>query len=368
MARFKAPLAETNVYAGQDVFRADIWDRKMSSPQLQDVRYARYEVSHFTQLRELFKTVWGAYRSIEYDIKHWNETLTGVCPAVVGLCEAQVVGFYMVWPMLFSDGKEQVLGGQPIDSMVHPDFQGKGMLRELACRCYELCSESNLAVMFGAPNRAAYAGNIGALNWCHVGNIVESLRPLAPMSYRSTRWVEQEGRWICDSDDSRLSECIAQRNCPLDLGALCEEFAPLKRSWQVSRTAQWLGYRYRSVPDAEYYAIRLPEGRGRRGAALCGFRKSGLGVKATLVEVIASDEDTRKAVVSAAASWARHKGARFLIAKSTNNDPNERLLRRGFVPFRRTALISRTLSWRCYSASPFSPTAWALYGGAFDTM
>jgi hypothetical protein len=91
-------------------------------------------------------------------------------------------------------------------------------------------------------------------------------------------------------------------------------------------------------------------------------------VKATLVEVIATDEIARKAVFNAAASWAQHKGARFLIAKSTNNDPDERLLRRGFIPFRRTALISRTLSWRCYSANPFSRNAWALFGGAFDTM
>jgi hypothetical protein len=129
-----------------------------------------------------------------------------------------------------------------------------------------------------------------------------------------------------------------------------------------------MDYRYRSVPDVEYYAVRLPEDRGRRGAALCGFRKSGLGLKATLVEMIASDEDNSKAVISAAVSWARHKGARYLVAKSTNNDPNEQLFWRGFIPFRRTALISRTLSWRCYSANPFSPKAWALFGGAFDTM
>jgi hypothetical protein len=340
----------------------------MSPPSLHDLCYSQYEPSHFTQVRELFKTVWGANRSDECDAKHWNETLTGVCPGVVGLCEGQIVGFYMVWPMPFSDGQEQVMGGQPIDSMVHPNFQGKGMLRELACRCYELSNKGKLAVMFGAPNRAAYAGNVGALNWCHVGNILEYLRPLAPMSYHNVRWIEQGDRWICDSADSRLSGCTVQRDCPIDLGLQCEELSPLKRSWQVSRTAQWMNYRYRSVPDAEYYAVRLPEDRGRRGAALCGFRKSRLGMKATLVETITSDEDNRKAVISAAISWARHKGARYMVAKSTNNHPNEQLFWRGFIPFRRTALISRTLSWRCYSANPFSPKAWSLFGGAFDTM
>ena len=340
----------------------------MSSADLQGVRYARYEASHFTQLRELFKTVWGASRSAEYDAKHWNETLTGLCPAVVGLCEGRVVGFYMVWPMLFSDGQEQVLGGQPIDSMIHPSFQGKGMLRELACRCYELCNEKKFAVMFGAPNRAAYTGNVGALNWCHVGNILDLVRPLTPISYPKTCWVEQEGGWICDSADSELSACVAQSDCPPEVSILCEGLAPLKRRWQISRTTRWMDYRYRSAPDAEYYTVRLPDKRDRRGAAVCGFRKSGSGVKASLVELIGTDEIARKAVVRATASWARHKGARYLFAKSTTNDPNERLFWRGFVPFRRTALISRTLTWRCYSANAFSPTAWVLFGGAFDTM
>lgn len=132
------------------------------------------------------------------------------------------MGFYMVWPMPFPDGQEQVLGGQPIDSMVHPNFQGKGMLRELACRCCELSNESKLAVMFGAPNRAAYAGNVGALNWCHVGNILELVRPLPPMLRCKTRWIEQEDRWIRDSADSELSACIAQRDCPPEFSILCD--------------------------------------------------------------------------------------------------------------------------------------------------
>ena len=340
----------------------------MSLNRLRDVRYAPYEPAHFSQIRDLFKIVWGANRSAEYDAKHWNETLTGVCPAVVGIYEEQVVGFYTVWPMLLSDGVEEIMGGQPIDSMVHPNFQGKGMLRELACRCYELCSENKLALMFGAPNRAAYSGNVGAVNWCHVGNIFEYLRPLAPVSYYNMRWIEQDDRWICESADSSLSGCSVQRDCPVDIGFHCERLHLLKRSWQTNRTASWMGYRYRSVPDAEYYTIRLPEDRGRRGIAVCGFRKSRLNLKATLVEIIAPDQYNSKAVIKAALSWAQHKGARYLIAKSTNNDPREQLIRRGFIPFRRTALISRTLSWRCYSANPFSSKAWALFGGAFDTM
>jgi hypothetical protein len=327
-----------------------------------------YHASHFTQLRELFKTVWGSNRSEEYDAKHWNETLLGECPAVLGLWGEQVVGAYMIWPMQFSDGRQQVLGGQSIDSMVHPMFQGKGLLLELASRCYDLCYQSQLDVMFGTPNRANYAGTVGGQNWCHVCNVIDFVRPLTSMSTRKKRWIAHGDRWVCETADRELSGCVSQKDCPPDISALCENGGPIESSWQISRTPRWINYRYRSVADVEYYTIRLPEEHGRRGMAICGFRKLRSGVKATLVEMIALDEPSRQAVIRAAASWALHKGARHLVAKSTNRDPNERLFWRGFIPFRRTPLVSRTLSPKCYAANAYSPRAWVLFGGDFDTM
>lgn len=340
--------------------------RETGATRKRGVRYAQYQVSHFARLRELFKTVWRANRSEEYDAKLWNESLTGVCPAVLAFWGEQIVGAYMIWPMQFSDGRQQVLGGQSIDSMVHPLFQGKGLLLELAARCYQLCYESQLAVMFGTPNRANYAGTVGEQNWCHVGNVVDFVRPLTPMTKK--RWNVQESGWVCDTTNSELSGCVSKKDCSPDISLLDEKSGPAGSIWQVSRTPRWMDYRYRSAPDAEYYTIRLAGVRGRRGMAICGFRKSQAGVKATLVEMIAADEPSRRAVVRAAASWAQHKGARYLVAKSTNNNPNRQLFWGGFIPFRRTPLVVRTLSPKCYAANAYSSTAWDLFGGDFDTM
>ena len=87
--------------------------REIGATRIRGVQYAQYQVSHFAQLRELFKTVWGAKRSEEYDPKYWNETLLGECPAVLGLWGKQVVGAYMIWPMQFSDRRHQVLAASP---------------------------------------------------------------------------------------------------------------------------------------------------------------------------------------------------------------------------------------------------------------
>jgi hypothetical protein len=175
----------------------------MSSPDLQDVRYARYEASHFGQLRELSSRPFGER------IEAPNTTVTGVCPAFVGLCEEQVIGFYMVWPMLFSDRQEQVLGGQPMDSMVHPSFQGKGMLRELACRCYQLCNENkDRRHVWSSQPRGIRRQRRGA----------ELLSRLQCSRFGAPTGADvvprdalgRTGGQVCDSAGSDLLECVAQ--------------------------------------------------------------------------------------------------------------------------------------------------------------
>jgi len=338
------------------------------APASKDIRFEEYTADRFMAVHALFKTVWGANRSVEYDEKHWNKTLTGVCPAVAAFSGEQAVGFYMVWPVPLTDGRAEVLGGQPIDSMVHAGFQGRGMLRELGCRCYELCSQKNMSVMFGAPNRAAYAGNVGALNWCHVSNIVDLVRPLIGRLGRRANWVEQQGRWVCAKRIAGKLVSDAARNGPSELAGLWSGAALHSRRWQAARTGSWMSYRYDSVPEAEYFTLTLREGETPRAAAICGLRKAGSHWRATLADLVAADKSARAAMLKTVASFAHFKGARFLFAKTTAADLDGGLHWNGFIPFRRTPLISRTLGWRCFSANAYSPKGWALSGGAFDLM
>jgi hypothetical protein len=105
-------------------------------------------------------------------------------------------------------------------------FKGKECCVNWHAAATSFATRTKIAVMFGAPNRAAYAGNVGALNCCHACNVLDLVRPLAPMSYRETRWVEQEDR----SATAPVRTCwSALPNSKSSI--LCEEPAPLKRSW-----------------------------------------------------------------------------------------------------------------------------------------
>ncbi|MFZ1110073.1 MAG: GNAT family N-acetyltransferase [Rhodomicrobium sp.] len=340
----------------------------MSPPDLRSIRFEQYNSSHFASVRNLFERVWGESRSAEYDDKYWNKTLTGVCPAIVAFFHEQAVGFYMVWPVMLTDGQADFVCGQPIDSMVHPDFQGKGLLRELGNRCYEICSQEGIAVMYGAPNKAAYAGNVGALNWCHVSNLTDWIRPMFGLRGQSSLWVEQDGRWVMHGRQGESTIFTAERDSGEQLSELWTEGPTIRRRWQVSRTQAWMNYRYRSVPEAEYFTVTLRVGEIQAAAAICGFRKVGSRLRATLADLVYKDEIACRLVLKALVNFAKRKGARFMLAKTAPFSLGEQLYRSGFLPVRQTPLISRTPGWQCFAANALSRKGWSLFGGAFDVI
>lgn len=340
----------------------------MSPPNHRTIRFEQYNLSHFAAVRNLFERVWRTSRSAEYDDKHWNTTLIGVCPAIVAFSQEEAVGFYMVWPVMLTDGQVDVVCGQPIDSMVHPDFQGKGLLRELGNRCYDICSQKGFAVMYGAPNKAAYAGNVGALNWCHVSNVTDWIRPLFGLGGQGLDWVEQDGLWVMHGRREESKIYTADRNAGEPLSELWTKGPAIRRRWHFSRNQAWMNYRYHSVPDAEYFTVTLRVGEVQAAAAICGFRKVGSRLRATLADLVYKDDNACRSVLMALVSFAKRKGARIMLAKTAPFSSGEQLYRNGFFPVRRTPLISRTVGWQCFAANALSSKGWSLFGGAFDLV
>lgn len=335
------------------------------------IEYEVYCASHFAGLRDLFGQVWGEPRSVEYDQKHWNQTIAGIAPAVVAIAENRIIGFYMVWPIPLSDGSNVVLGGQPIDSMLDRSFQGQGLLRELGSRCYLECAKRGIGVMYGAPNKAAIPGNVGGLNWSHVSNIVDYVRPIIRRRRINDLLMN------IDKQDLTL-DGIAMSTSAVSLELIahfCSDNrseSKARKTWRVPSSPEWFSYRYRSTPDVRYVGLTLDHGNGILGAAICGIRfgdvESKSASKLTIGELAGKDASARRAIVAGTIRLAAAVGAPYIMTKSVGVDLGSSLIGAGFLPIRRKPLISRTLDPRCYRANPLSKNGWALFGGAFDTI
>jgi GNAT superfamily N-acetyltransferase len=337
------------------------------------IEYQVYGPGHFESLRELFLKVWGALRSTEYDRKHWDQTLIGTAPAIVAITEDRIVGFYMVWPVLLTAGVEVVIGGQPIDSMVHKEFQGRGLLRELGSRCYQECARRSIAVMYGAPNRAALPGNVGGLNWCHVTEIVDYVRPI--VGRRPSQGFLAD---LAAQDQTMEGLTVSVSDGMLDrIAAFCSDRAKAgdtRKVWRTASSPQWFRYRYGSTPDVRYVTLTLQRGGDDiQGTAVCGIRLKGDArsesvAKLTIGEVVGRDARADRELIAGTVRLAAMCGAPYVLAKSAGADLGFALLKAGFIPYRRTPLISRTLDASCHRANPLAKKGWALFGGAFDTI
>ncbi|MBJ7533228.1 GNAT family N-acetyltransferase [Rhodomicrobium vannielii ATCC 17100] len=335
------------------------------------IDYQVYAPYHWEDLRKLFERVWGSSRSVEYDQKHWNNTIIGTAPGIVALAGDRIVGFYTVWPVPLTDGAKVVIGGQPIDSMVDGQFQGRGLLRELGRRCYQECARHSIAVMYGAPNRAALAGNLGGLNWSHVSEIVDYVRPVLRQARRSGFLAN-----LMDQDRAIKGLTVSATPSALDTAAVfyanVAAQGDAKKVWRLAQSTEWVRYRYGSTPEVRYLTLMIGQGDKIRGAAVCGIRfKNALDgpvVKLTISELVGRDNAACREVIGGIVSLAAACGAPYVQAKSAGAGLGSVLLSAGFLPYRRTPLISRTLDASCHRANPLAKSGWALFGGAFDTI
>ena len=342
----------------------------MVAPRALEPEIRPFSNYDFAAVRNLYRIVWKEERDLRYDRMRMTDTVRGTCTAVVAMIADRCIGFYMVWPLPLTDGKSLVSGAQPIDTMTDPDFQGRGLLGRMGCECYRLCAEAGIKVMFGAPNRAAYPGNLGRLNWSHTGNIRLYARPLTlagmlpggqvagvlaralPLQTRKDAEVRLE-----KPNASELEACLASMQYP-------------QRTWRVERTPAWFTYRYQEAGRLTYTWISVFQ-----GGSLCGFSivgiplgSSGRSKLASLSEVVGRDREGRRLAVGAAVSFARREGANGVITRSTSSLLADALRANGFFAARRSPLISRVLGPDCFDANPFVPSAWELFGGDFDTL
>jgi hypothetical protein len=261
-----------------------------------------------------------------------------------------------------------VIGGQPIDSMVHRDFQGQGLLREMGSRCYQECVRRSIAVLYGAPNKAALAGNLGGLNWSHVGEIVDYVRPI--IRRRPPKAVLMK---LAEQDLTLGGLTVSASPEKLDRAAkFCSNGRRQTKVWRIAPTPEWFRYRYHSTPDVRYVSLTRDWGNEISGVAICGIRfkelNGGSVSKLTIGELAGRDATTRRELVAGTVQLASIVGAPYVLAKSFGGDLGSALLGAGFLPYRKTPLISRALDASCYRANPLSKSGWSLFGGAFDTV
>jgi len=143
-----------------------------------------YRLGDEESIIELFRTVF----IVEMTLAKWTWRYieNGIDLKLIMLAESasgDIIGHYALCPIRMKvDGKE-IIGSFSLDTMVHPDWGGRGIFVDLANAVYDAAAGSGIPLTYGFPNENSYHGFINKLGWTDLCKALPIL--VKPISIRS---------------------------------------------------------------------------------------------------------------------------------------------------------------------------------------
>lgn len=255
-----------------------------------------------------------------FDWKHRHNPF-GPSPMWVACSGKRVVGFRTFLRWEFLRAGETVRAVRAVDTATHPDFQGKGIFRNLTLHALEELREEGVAFVFNTPNDQSRAGYL-KMGWVEVGRLPVSVRPRSVHALvRMARARVPAEMWSQPISGDRPTLNHVTWSATGDVYA-------------TRRSSEYLSWRYGFEPLA--YRSVGEEG----GNAVYRVRRRGASLEVAVVDTFGPREESSRA----AARVVRHAAADYAI------QAGQRL--GGFLPLPRS--LGPIVTWRgvCDNEAP----------------
>lgn len=326
-------------------------------------------------LRVLYHATWGYNRPRIFD--HWRYVMSpdGLCPVTLAVDGERLVGAYSLWPARMKIGGEVVLGAQSMDTMTHPDYQGKGIFTRLAEACFDLARARGFRILYGFPNPLSYPGFVRRLGFPHVADVMHWVRPIRPSLHPRVPTLigplADAGMLLWPSGRRHAMEIRIGRPPDDELQKIIDASAD-EATCRVARSLAWLKWRYDAASSNNYRWICAYRSGELRGVGVWGMRDASWGGiadgRAHLVELMGDNAAALEAVLAAVIFDAR-AGRALLLETLSNIPPVEKALSRaGFLRHRKAPLIVKLLDDANYALDAASGSHWRIMGGDVDTF
>ena len=83
----------------------------------------------------------------------------------------EIVGSRIFWAWKFKIRMNEFLAYQPIDTVVNPNYQGKGLFYKMTKKALDIALEKNSSFIFSFPNQNSLPGYLN-LGWSYVSKLI----------------------------------------------------------------------------------------------------------------------------------------------------------------------------------------------------
>jgi len=226
--------------------------------------------------------------------KH-RESPFGASPAWAAVDGDRIVGFrtYVRWE--FRRGDEIVPAVRAVDTVTHPDHQGRGIFSLLTKQSLAELDEMGVGFVFNTPNEKSRPGYL-KMGWQLVEKLPVAARPRSALALmRLARARVPADKWSTEcsagvpapeafTDDAALTtllDAVARSTDGGDEG---------KEQLTTNRTPDYLRWRY-GFPPLRYRAVVARDGVGA-GLAVFRMRRRGAATEAALCELLVPGGDS----------------------------------------------------------------------------
>ena len=171
-----------------------------------------------------------------FEWKHISNPF-GTSIMLVAEANGRIVGFraFMRWELV-TPSSDIITCVRPVDTATHPDFQRRGIFRQLTMQAVEVARSDGVQLIFNTPNPRSGAGYT-SMGWSEVGGVGVLARP----SFRLFTGREGSMTNTVDEKDPDWESVEAATRAP--------------RGLRTPRSPDYLRWRFGSHPTARYSLI-----------------------------------------------------------------------------------------------------------------
>jgi GNAT superfamily N-acetyltransferase len=187
----------------------------------------------------------------------------------------QIVGQYIVIPIRYRYQESMYSGTLSLNTLTHPDFQGKGLFTKLANSTYELCSSKTVDFTIGFPNPLSHGGFIKKLDFQEIGRCNLLVKPIRPFNlfkdFLKRKKFKHGGdipfNWkTINKDGVQLTNFgLTQHE---EYTIFWESLS--KSKIMIDKDFEFLKWRYFDIPGRKYHVIQAK--RENKITAICVLR------------------------------------------------------------------------------------------------
>ena len=131
------------------------------------------------QILELYSAVFGEITDKNKWLNEWKwkykQNPAGEPIIWVACCDNKIVAQYAIAPVKIKFGDRTVTAAQSVDTMTHPDYQGRGIFVALTAEVFKEAARRDVAFIYGFPNKLT---SWHEKNWHKVGNLSFMIKPV----------------------------------------------------------------------------------------------------------------------------------------------------------------------------------------------